>query len=238
MKKAVKRILLIAGVLIILVAGGGLAFQFPILIMKPVETGLISDTGIYAIRNKMGAVYFVKSDSGYIMIDAGSDSNKLKTSLDDIKINVNDVKQIFLTHSDYDHVAGLDLFPNAQILMGEDELQMINGTVKRSPFGGNKMPSGTDIGKITLLSNGQELSFNETKIKCIKASGHTKGSMVYLIDGKYLFTGDAFKLQNGKIKVHPYTMDNNLAKKTIEQLAEVINGSSIVLTSHYGLGYK
>jgi len=238
MKKNVKRILLIVIGLFLLFAGVQLAFHFPMLLMKPAETGQVPGTNIYIVKNKIGAVFFIKTDSGYIMIDSVSDINTLKTSLEENKISINDVKWIFLTHSDYDHVAGLALFPNADIFMSEDELQLIDGTSKRSPFGGNKMPSGADIGKIILLQDGQEFLFNATQIKSIKTPGHTNGSMAYLVDGQYLFTGDAFKIKNVNISVHPYTMDKNLAKKTIEQLTETISNSSIVLTSHYGLYYK
>jgi glyoxylase-like metal-dependent hydrolase (beta-lactamase superfamily II) len=96
------------------------------------------------------------------------------------------------------------------------------------------MPEGINTGKIVLLQNGQELLFSGTAVKCIKAPGHTNGSMAYLVDGKYLFTGDAFKVRNGAMRVHPYTMDAELAIRTMEQLKETISGSSLILTSHYG----
>jgi len=98
------------------------------------------------------------------------------------------------------------------------------------------MPSEIDVMKIIPLQDGQELTFGETIIKCIKAPGHTKGSMVYLVDGKYLFTGDAFKIENGNIKVHPYTFsDRNVAKKTIKQLKKMIDDNLIIFTSHFGI---
>ena len=118
--------------------------------------------------------------------------------------------------------------------MNEDELPLINGTIKRTAAGSNSLPSGIDINKINLLQNGQELFFDGTKVECMKAPCHTNGSMVYMVDGKYLFTGDAFKVKKGTVTVHPYTMNAELAKKTIEQLKETIKSSSIVLTAHYG----
>ena len=201
--------------------------------MNPTETGQISGTNIYAVKNVRGAVYFIKTDNGYIMIDAGSDAKKIEASLKDIRIDSNDVKWIFLTHSDYDHVASLPLFPNARIYMNEDELQLIDGTTNRSAVGRNKMPKGIDIEKIILLSNHQELSPGGTRLECIKAPGHTTGSMLYLIDDKYLFTGDAIKIDNEGISIHPFTMNKELGKKSIEEI-KTINSGSIVFTSHYG----
>ena len=235
MKKTVKRALLVFAGIFILAIGIVVVTFLPMMSMNPAETGKIPNTNIYGIRNKMNAVYFIKTDAGYIMIDAGSDSKKIEASIKESGIDFGVVKWILLTHSDYDHVDSLALFPNAAIYMNEDELPMVNGTVKRNILGKNKMPAGIDINTIILLKDGQELSFGGTNIKCIKAPGHTPGSMVYLMDGKYLFTGDAFKLKNGKLDVHPFTMDAKLAKKTIEQLKTAIDSAAIVFTAHYGI---
>jgi glyoxylase-like metal-dependent hydrolase (beta-lactamase superfamily II) len=186
----------------------------------------------------MSAVYFIKTDSGYIMIDAGLSIKGLQASIKETMIDPNDVKWIFLTHSDYDHVGGLTLFPNAEIYMSEDELPLISVTAKRTIFGGNTMPSGINIGKIKLLHNGQELLCNGVKIECFKAPGHTLGSMLFLVDSKYLFTGDVVKIKSGKKSVHPYSMDTGLSKETLEQLNENFRNCLIIITSHYGLHYN
>ena len=203
--------------------------------MKPAKTGQIAGTNIYAVRNIIVGVYLIKTDSGYILIDAGLNKNRLKASLEKAGINNDDVKWILLTHSDSDHTAALNLFPNAEIHMSKDELPLINGTAKRNLFGGNRLPPGIDPDKITLLSDGQELLFSGVKVKCISAPGHTYGSMLYLFDNKYLFTGDALMISNGNIGVQPFSMDKELSRKTIEKLRETIESASIVLTSHYGL---
>jgi len=180
-------------------------------------------------------VFLIKTDNGYIMIDAGMNMKNVENSLMEANINTNDVKWIFLTHSDGDHVAALPLFPNAKIYMSNEEISLINGTAKRSFLGGNSLPGDINIDRIMTLSNGQELLLGGTRVKCILAQGHTIGSMLYLVDDRYLFTGDAFKLKNGNITVHPYTMDKNLSKKTIEQFKEIINSDKVVVTSHYGV---
>jgi glyoxylase-like metal-dependent hydrolase (beta-lactamase superfamily II) len=234
MKKNIKWVLLVIATIVVLFLGFGLYYYYPMLAMPSVKPGQVFNTNIYTV-NAMSAVYFIKTDSGYIMIDAGLSTKMLQASLAEAMINPNDVKWIFLTHSDGDHVQGLTLFPNALIYMSEDELPLINGTAKRSIFGGNAMPSGIDIEKIALLIDGQEVLFNGLKIESIKAPGHTIGSMAYLIDGKYLFTGDVGKVKNGNKNVHPYSMDTGLSKKTIEQLKESIDNCLIVFTSHYGI---
>ena len=234
MKKSIKRVLFICAAVIIVLAGAGLAYYLPMLIMNPAETGQIPGTNIYAIKNAINTVYFINTGGGYIMVDAGSDRPKIETSIQEIGIDKNYVKWILLTHSDYDHVASLALFPNAAIYMNRDEFPLINGTVKRSPFGGNSLPEGVSVNSINSLSDAQELSFGGSEIKCIASPGHTPGSMMYLVDSRYLFSGDAFKVSRGNMAVHPYTMDAKLAKLTMKRLEETINGSSIVLTAHYG----
>ena len=233
-KKIVKWLLLIIAGFFVLAAGFGIISSLPVLSMDPVETGQIDDLNIYVVKNRIVNVYLVKTYNGYIMVDAGSDSKKLVSSLKQAGISINDVRWIFLTHSDGDHVAAVTMFPDAEILMNEDELPLVNGTVKRNAFGKNKMPSRFDVYSMNLLSDGQVLSCNGTSVQCIKAPGHTNGSMVYLIDGQYLFTGDAFKVKNEKMKVHPYTMDRKLAKKTIEQIHGILDSAVVVFTSHYG----
>ena len=238
MNKIVKRILLTVAAIILLLTGAGLFYGYPMLLMTPAGTGHIPNTNIYSVKNDKNTVFFIKTGSGYIMVDAASNFKRFETSLKETGINANDVKWIFISHSDYDHVDALHLFPNAQIYMSEDELPLINGTMKRTFFGGNTLPAGVKIDKIIPLSDNKELSFNGTKIKCIKAPGHTPGSMAYLIDDMYMFTGDAFKISAGKMEVHPFTMDEELAQKTIEQLRGLINNCSIVLTAHYGIIVK
>jgi len=233
MKRVIKKILLVIAVIFILLLGFVLYYCWTMLTMPSVETGKIPDTNAYSV-NAVSAVYLIETDSGYIMIDAGLSPKILQKSLKEVMIDPSDIKRIFMTHSDGDHTGGLTLFPNAEIYMSADELPLINGTVKRRVFGGNAMPSGIDIDKIILLSDGQELLFNGTKIECIKAPGHTIGSMIYLVDGAYLFTGDAFKIKNGEKSVHPFSMDKNVSKETIERLNKTIKDNFIIFTSHYG----
>ena len=206
MKKLTKRILFCIRALFVLLIGAGLFYYLPMILMPPSVKGQIPNTNIFATKDMVN-VYFIKTDNGYIMIDVGLNINKIENSIKEYYINANEVKWIFLTHSDGDHIAALTLFPNANIYMSMEEMQLVNGTMKRNLLMRNKMPQGINIGNIKLLTNGQEFTLFGTHIKCILAPGHTIGLMVYLVDEKYLFTGDAFKIENENIMVHPYSMD-------------------------------
>lgn len=237
MKKVTKCVVLAIAAVLIVLLGAGLLYYLPMFKMNSVETGHITDTHIYAVKDIGVNVFFVKTNNGYIMVDAGLNIKNMENALKEAKIKINDVRWILLTHSDGDHVAALALFPDASVYMSRNELPLINGTMKRNFLGSNKMPAGVNTGTIILLSDGQELSLHDTKVKCILAPGHTIGSMMYLIDDRYLFTGDVFMIKDGNMEVHPYSMDALQSKKTIEELSEKFNGDTVMLTSHYGLHY-
>ena len=217
------------------VAGLAAYYFFPMLFMKPAETGPIPGTAVYAIKNNLGAVYSIHTDEGYILIDAGSSKNRLERSLLDAAIALDEVKWILLTHSDSDHVAALGLFPEAAIYMSEDEFALLDGSVRRNFLRGrNTMPPGFDSASIIPLEDGQELLCGGIPVQSIKAPGHTPGSMAYLVDGRYLFTGDAFEAKNGAMKIHPYTMDKAQGQETIERFLAYSHNNTLVFTAHYG----
>jgi len=233
-KKKKKRIIIIVCAAVAAVAVFVLINVFPFLSMNPAKTGEIAGTGIVAVNNGMCSVYLIESSDGYALIDAGVDSGGLAKTLADIGVSPSDIKHIFLTHTDGDHVASLPLFAGAAIYMSEDEMQMIDGRTNRSGGSSNSLPSGTDTSSLTLLKDGQEVAVGERTIKGVKAPGHTPGSMLYIVDDNYLFSGDAFRVSDNKMTVHPFTMDAERAAGTIERLYGDIAGTELTMTAHYG----
>ena len=61
-----------------------------------------------------------------------------------------------------------------------------------------KLPQVTIHNKKTLLDDNEVFYINDIKIECFLVPGHTWGHMVYLIDDKYLFTGDTIWLGFGR----------------------------------------
>jgi glyoxylase-like metal-dependent hydrolase (beta-lactamase superfamily II) len=202
--------------------------------MTPAEPGVVFDTGIYAIRNRRNCLYAIHSDDGHILIDAGSVASAVEKSIGRAGIDPLLVTDIFLTHTDYDHVASLPLFPNAKIHMSKEELQMVDGKTRRNSTKFNSLPAGCDTGALNLLTDGQVLDIGDHQIVCMKSAGHTPGSMSYLIDENYLFTGDAFKVRKGIVGIHPFTMDDAASRASIQKLTEAMQGCQLVLTAHYG----
>ncbi len=225
MKKNRKRIWLIVAVILaaaLIVAG--ISF-YPMLIMRPAETGAIPGTNIFAVQNGRNAVYFVDTGEGFIMIDAGSDANALQAGMAANGIGVGDVKWILLTHTDYDHVAALPLFPEAQVYMSETELR---DTADKSNF-----PIGTD--NIHPLTDGQEVTLGGVTVKGISAPGHSGGSAVaHGAQVLVFYQGDAFRLEGAEIFVHPFSADGDAAQQSIEKLKDIMHDCELILTGHYG----
>ncbi len=222
----------IAVALVAVVAVVAWILLYPLLSMKPAKTGEVEGTGIVAVQNGRNAVYFLGTENGFIAIDTGTDMGDLEKALAELSIDPFEVSHVLLTHSDSDHIGGLNLFANAEVYIGEDEMQLLD--MGEGNAGKRSLPSGFDGERLIPLSDGQELVVGEFSIVGLKTPGHTVGSMSFLVNEAYLFTGDAFRVKGGSISLHPYTKDKEKARQTIDQLYERMNECQMVLTSHYG----
>ncbi len=190
---------------------------------------------VTVINGLFSSMYLVKSDSGYIAFDAGFDENVIRRGLMYNNIKPEDVRYMFLTHTDIDHQSAINLFKHSRIFIPHKEFQMIKNHIPRFaafPFFFNEIK--TEL--YDLLSENTEINAGNRNIKCIGLPGHTEGSMGYIVDGKYLFTGDAFRLKNGKLSVplkKYFAMNINIMKKSI-RLASTLHNIKYVFTSHSG----
>lgn len=212
-----------------------LVYVFPMYSMHPLASGKVEGTEMIAIKNRINNLFFIPSGEDWIVIDAGSDAGLVKQEMEQMSIDRHRVKDVFLTHTDYDHVASITLFPNATIYMSEQEEQMIDGSTTRQFLKKNSLPKLSSSNKIICLPDNAIIDLCKHKVRMIWAPGHTKGSAMYVVDGKYLFTGDAFKAEDGRILVHPYTMDKKQAQETIHSIKDELKKYEKVFTAHYGL---
>ncbi len=212
-----------------------LIYVFPMLSMHPLANGALEGTDIITIKNRNNNLFFIPSGEDWIVIDAGSDIQSIKQEMEQLSIDGRRVKSVFLTHTDYDHVASIPLFPNAAIYMSKQEKQMIDGSTNRQFVKKNSLPKSNNSNKIIYLADNEVTDFYNHKVRIIHAPGHTKGSAMYALDEKYLFTGDAFKIKDNRILVHPYTMDRKMAQETIQSIKAELKNYEKVFTAHYGL---
>lgn len=233
--RALKRISIILGAVIalILISGGlyGLKMQSEKNKMNSMDTGKVLEE-VYTIENDSFVNMFIlKSNDSYIAIDAGSNKESTKADLDRLGVDPSSVSAVFLTHTDSDHVASLELFENAKVYISSAEEQMINGkTARAMSLFRNKINRVYEK-----VEHQQVVDVESFKIKGILNPGHTPGSMSYVINDKYLFIGDAFSLKDGKADGFNefFNMDSDTAAKSIRLLAG-LSGIEYIFTGHYG----
>jgi hydroxyacylglutathione hydrolase len=229
-----KKVLVILGavvaILVIFAAGYFLIMKSVLNKMTPLDSGRITDN-IFAIKDSYVNAFVIGSDSGYVMIDAGNDPKTIQSALSGLNIDPAKVKAIFLTHSDADHVGGIQLFPDAEVYLSRQEEQLINGKTGRFFVFGNDIK--TD--KYNLMNDEQVVHFPGINVEGILSPGHTLGSMSYLVNGRYLFTGDVLKLVKGKVEEfhHFINMDTESDRESIVKLSRLKN-VDYIFTAHYG----
>jgi hydroxyacylglutathione hydrolase len=234
MKKTKKRLLQISGIIVALLIIAGIGFYLKInSLMKDfntLKTGEVIE-GIYAIHDSYVNMYLIKDSNQYIAIDAGNDVETVAAGLKELKIDADSVHTVLLTHTDRDHVGALELFKNAKIYISRPESKMLNGEKHKFLFFRNSLGGRPH----TLLDDRQVLTYAKRSVEGILTAGHTSGSMCYLVDNKYLFTGDILSLKTGKIdqSIKFFDMDHPTAVtaiKLITKLPEV----QYIFTAHFG----
>jgi len=234
MKKTFKRILIVIAIIIGVFA---LAFIGMALKMKsemsgfnPLETGKIMDD-IFVVRDDFANIFIIQDSTQYIVIDCATNKESVAKQLEKLEIKPQDVVAVFLTHTDGDHVGALDLFYNSKLYMAKEEVQMIDGTKSKFLWFGNSISRNDYI----LLDDRQIVETGNLKIEGILVPGHTSGMMAYLINDKYLFTGDILSLIDGNIAPIPafFNMDNDQAIKSME-IIHHIPDVEYIFTAHWG----
>jgi hydroxyacylglutathione hydrolase len=197
--------------------------------MMPVETRQVTED-IYSIKTKYVNMYLVKDGSHFIAIDAGTRKGAVKDELKKLDIDPDRVKAVLLTHSDGDHAGGISLFDKAVIYLPENEEQVINGETGRFLWFGNKIDTENYI-----LLKEKSFRIGDLRIRMIPTPGHTAGSTCYIVNDKYLFTGDAVALDNGTIARFPKIINKNArkAKRSMNNLTG-LDGVQYIFTAHYG----
>lgn len=234
MNQTIKRILIGFGILTvafaIMMAGMMLKVNSETSVMTPLQTGEVI-TNIISIKDSFSNLYLIRDSDQYIAIDGGNDIEVISQELNKLNIENEKVKAVFLTHTDGDHVAAIKLFTNAKVYLSEDEEQLINGKKSRMMFFGNKIETNDYL----LHTDKQSIVIGNLNIKVILTQGHTPGSVCYLINDKYLFTGDLLSLNDGKVgKFNEFfNMDT---KTSIESLGNIVDlpNCEYIFTAHYG----
>lgn len=213
-------------------------------IFKPLNTGWI-DEHVACVREWVANVFFYRKGDTTLMIDAGYNYARLEEKMGWLGIRPQEIQHILITHQDTDHVGAVEadspgLFRQAKLYVGEIENRYLTGeTRRRVMFHLYKLPQVTIRNEKVLLTDGQILEIGGVRVECFLVPGHTWGHMVYLVDEKYLFTGDTlwFGPDGGYSFISALAEDNRLAMKSLAALEERLQQrglSPLFLTGHTG----
>ena len=210
-------------------------------IFKPLNT----DENVACVREWVANIFFYCKDNTTIMIDAGYNYDRLEEKMNRLGIDPKSIRHILITHQDTDHVGAVEadspgLFKKAKLYIGEIENRYLTGEIRRKViYHLYKLPQVTIKNEKVLLSDGEIIDIDGIKIECFLVPGHTWGHMVYLIDDKYLFTGDTiwFGADGGYSFISALAEDNNLAVKSLATLEKKLrerNLHPMFITGHTG----
>lgn len=213
-------------------------------IFKPLNTGWI-DENVACVREWVANIFFYRRGETTIMIDAGYNYDRLAEKMGWLGIDAKSIRHILITHQDTDHVGaveadGLGLFKKAKLYIGEIENRYLTGEVRRRVMHRlYKLPQVTINNKKQLLKDGETFKIGNIKIHAFLVSGHTWGHMVYLIDDKYLFTGDTiwFGADGGYSFISALAESNKLAVRSLgilEQKLKKMCVKPLFITGHTG----
>ena len=212
-------------------------------IFKPLNTGWI-DENVACVREWVANIFFYRRGETTI-IDAGYNYDRLAEKMGWLEIDAKSIRHILITHQDTDHVGaveadGLGLFKKAKLYIGEIENRYLTGEVRRRVMHRlYKLPQVTINNKKQLLKDGETFKIGNIKIHAFLVPGHTWGHMVYLIDDKYLFTGDTiwFGADGGYSFISALAESNKLAVRSLgilEQKLKKMCVKPLFITGHTG----
>ena len=213
-------------------------------IFKPLNTGWV-DEHVACVREWVANIFFYRKGDTTIMIDAGYNYDRLEEKMGWLEIDSKSIRHILITHQDTDHVGAVEadspgLFRDAKLYIGEIENRYLTGEVRRKViYHLYRLPQVTINNEKVLLTEGQVLDIDGIRIECLLVPGHTWGHMVYLIDDKYLFTGDTILVgaDGGYGFISALAEDNKLAVKSLAALEQKLQSRGlhpVFLTGHTG----
>lgn len=213
-------------------------------IFKPLNTGWI-DEHTAAVREWIANVFFYRKDDQILMIDAGYNYDRLEEKMQWLNLNPSMIHEILITHQDTDHVGAVEqdspgLFQDANLYIGEIENRYLTGEMKRKVFFHlYTLPRVKTGNQKVLLKDREIFKIGKIQIESILCPGHTKGHMVYLIDNRYLFTGDALWLgaDGGYGFINGLADDIKEQNRSLTQLRKLLVDRGIrpvICTGHTG----
>ena len=173
-----------------------------------VELGMFSDTGLYLgqKRTLAASCYLVRNGDRYLLWDTGVDGSlagkpkdkqgtflkeTIATQLSRIGLKPANISYVGISHYHYDHTGQLADFPDATLLQGKADWDIVKVWPPAEPRYRRWLSGG---GKLELVEGDKDV-FGDGSVKMIDLPGHTEGHhalLVNLASGPVLISGDQY----------------------------------------------
>jgi glyoxylase-like metal-dependent hydrolase (beta-lactamase superfamily II) len=208
-----------------------------------------SDTGMYAgqKRTLAASCYLIRDGDRLLLWDTGVDGalagkpkdksgtllkEKLVTQLGRIGVKPADVTYVGISHYHYDHTGQVADFPNATLLAGAGDWEVIKKWPAAEPRFRHWLTGG---GKVAPVEGDKDV-FGDGRVTILAMPGHTEGHqalLVRLASGPVLISGDEYHFtENRKVGGVPsfnVNRANTLASHDrFEKLAANLNAKVII----------
>jgi len=194
-------------------------------------------------RNLFTDIYGARAGGGVILFDAGVDPaggalDRLLTSLGATRA---DVRDVFLTHGHFDHVAAAPLCDHAKIRVGAADVEFLAQRAPMiAPIAGKLLRTLFPVPPVFAtdeLTGRSEIKVGEDRVLAIPTPGHTPGSYVFIFD-KTLFAGDTLIIDGDKLDfaMRAFAIDPAGNRRSIAALADGLSGVNVetICTGHMG----
>jgi glyoxylase-like metal-dependent hydrolase (beta-lactamase superfamily II) len=191
----------------LVIVGGGILIATTFMGRQPIPDGL-EINGLRIVKDGFVSISVLPLAGGDVaLFDAGNDrtGKAILGALSRLGLGRENVKTIFLTHGHRDHVAGVPLFPDAQVMALSEEVDVAEG---RTSPGGPIMrilpvrPTGVKINRA--LHDGEVVNVGTAKVQVFAVPGHTAGSAAYLVNGVLLLGDAADAGSDGHVRCSPW----------------------------------
>jgi glyoxylase-like metal-dependent hydrolase (beta-lactamase superfamily II) len=183
-------------------------------------------------------VALIRGGGRVIAVDVGAFSYRglLRERLEARGLSFTAVTDVLLTHSHWDHSVNWLLFPEARVVIGEQELSWS----RAQPWGTNAVPELyirelEASPQLRTVRDGEEVI---PGITAHEAPGHTPGCLVYRLSGPehdIIFTGDAAKNRAELLERRSdMSLDQAASRRSIEMIWKLWQArpGSILLPGH------